>query len=269
MIAAMLILVSLIGFSIWLPFRQADEIEKFTRKEPVDRPVATIEGNEPAVNALVERLETFRRDATGDGDKEASIALDAAELNLAIAMSPLLEELRGSFHVREIRDNELVIDICYRLNGRPRLARDGEDGFVTSDPLYLVGTIYGRPVLMRRELTLQVDRLEVPGSEIPEGFMHHFSSLRIFEKATKDETVGPVMAALTRAELKDGKLVLARIPGETPPETISNDAFRSGGGRIIRFLGAGAVLFLIFAGIMIFIGIRRQRRAERETETKS
>lgn len=269
MIAAMLILVFLIAFSAWLPFRQAAEIEKFTKKEPVTLPVAPVEGNEAAVNALVERLENFRRDVLAEGGEEASIGLDAADLNLAIAISPLLEELRGSFHVREILEDELVIDICYRLNGRPRLAKEGEDGPVTSDPLYLIGTIHGHPGLMRRELTLQVDRLDVPGSEIPEGFMHHFSTLRIFEAATKDGTVGPVMATLTRAELKDGKLVLSRIPGEAPPETVSNDAFRAGGGRIVKFLGAGAVLFLIFAGVMIFIGLRRQGRAEREKQTNS
>ncbi len=28
-----------------------------------------------------------------------------------------------------------VIDICYQLNGRPRLAKEGEDGPITADPL--------------------------------------------------------------------------------------------------------------------------------------
>ncbi len=269
MIAAMLILVFLIGFSIWVPFRQADEIEKFTKKEPVVLPVAPVEGNETAVNALVERFETFRSAATGGEEAEARIELDADDLNLAIAISPALEQLRGSFHVREIRDDKLVIDISYRLNGRPRLAREGEDGPVTSDPLYLVGSIQGRPELMRRELVLKVDSLEVPGSAVPEEFMNHFSTLRIFEASLKDETIGPVMAVLTRAELRDGKMILARIPGETPPETVSDREFRAGGGRVVKILGAGAALFLVFAGLMIFFGLRHQARREREKETNS
>lgn len=257
----------LIGITVWMPFRQATEIEKFTKESPVPLPVEAVEGNEAKVNALVERMEAFRTDLQGDPAKPARIELDAADLNLAIATFQPVEQLRGSFRVREITDKELVIDICYKLNGRPRLAREGEDGLVSSDPRYLIGTIKGHPALMQRELILKVDALEVPGATVPEGFLDHFSTLRIFEASLKHPTLGPAMAAMTRASLENGKMVLARVPGEVPPETISDEEFRKGGGRMVTYLGIGACVFLAFVATMVFIGIRKQRRAEKNGET--
>lgn len=264
LILALLMLVSLIGFTAWMPFRQAAEIEKFTVAAPAPLAVDPIEGNEPKVNDLVARLEAFRNELQGDTGKPARIELSAEDLNLAIAAFTPVEELRKSFRVREITADALVIDICYKLNGRPRLAKDGEDGPLASDPRYLIGTLKGHPQLMRRELVLKVDALEVPGQAVPEGFMNHFSTLRIFEKSLKDPQLGPAMAAMTRATLEDGKMVLARIPGETPPDVVSDADFKKGGGRLITWLGIGACAFLAFAALMVFYGIRRQKRAERE-----
>jgi hypothetical protein len=268
LILAVGMLVSLIGFAAWLPFKQASEIEKFTAPSPSPLPVEAIEGNEARVNRLSERLETFRTELQGDAAKPARIELSAEDLNLAIAAYDPGKQLRGSFRVKEITKDALVIDICYRLNGKPRLARDGEDGPVTSDPRYLIGTLKGRPQLARRELALHVDSLAVPGdAPVADGFMQHFSSLRLFESYLKDPVLGPAMAAMTRAELEDGKMVLSRIPGETPPDVVGDADFRQGGGRVIKWLGIGACLFLAFAATMVFVGLRRQRRAAKSAQT--
>ncbi|QJE98722.1 hypothetical protein [Luteolibacter luteus] len=267
LILALLMLVFLIGFSAWMPFRQAAEIEKFTQPSPTPLPVEAIEGNEPKVNALVERMETFRSGLEGDAAQPARLELSAEDLNLAIAAFQPVEQLRSSFRIREITKDALIIDICYKLNGRPRLAKDGEDGPVTSDPRYLIGTIKGHPELMRRELILKVDALEVPGATVPQGFLDHFSTLRIFEAHLKHPVLGPAMAAMTRVGLEDGKMVLSRIPGEAPPDVISEEQFRQGGSRIVKYLGIGACVFLAFAATMVFIGVRKQRRAEKLGQT--
>lgn len=264
LILALLMLVSLIGFTAWMPFRQAAEIEKFTVPTPAPLAVDPIEGNEARVNDLVTRLEAFRNALQDDTTKPARIELSAEDLNLAIAAFAPVEQLRKSFRVREITADALVIDICYKLNGRPRLAKDGEEGPVASDPRYLIGTIKGHPQLMRRELVLKVDTLDVPGSAVPEGFMNHFSTLRILEKSVQDPLIGPAMAVMTRATLEDGKMVLARIPGEVPPDVVSDADFKKGGGRLITWLGIGACAFLAFAALMVAYGIRRQKKAERE-----
>jgi hypothetical protein len=267
LILALLMLVSLIGFTIWMPFRQAAEIEKFTAAAPAPLAVEPIEGNEAKVNDLVARLEAFRNQLHGDATLPARLELSADDLNLAIAAFPQVEQLRGSFRVREITGDALVIDISYKLNGRPRLSRDGEEGLVTSDPRFLIGTLRGQPLLTRRELVLKVDSLEVPAAVVPEGFMNHFSTLRIFEASLKDPLLGPGMAAMTRAGLEDGKMVLSRIPGEVPPDVVSEADFRKGGGRLITWLGIGACAFLTFAALMVIYGIRRQKNAERMART--
>lgn len=268
LILAVGMLVSLIGFAAWLPFKQASEIEKFTAASPAPLPIEAVEGQEAKVNTLTERLEHFRSELQGDAEKPARIELSPEDINLAIAAYEPGKQLRGSFRVKEITKEALVIDICYKLNGKPRLAKDGEDGPVTSDPRYLIGTLKGHPQLGRRELALHVDSLAVPGGmTVADGFMQHFSSLRILEAYVKDPVLGPAMATLTRAELEPGKLVLSRIPGETPPEVIGDADFRQGGGRVVKWLGIAACVFLAFAGTMVFVGLRRQRRNQKSGET--
>ncbi|MBK1827527.1 hypothetical protein [Haloferula rosea] len=265
LIAAVLMLVFLIGFSVWLPFRQADEIEKFTQEQPAPVPALQISDFETETTSLVERLENFRS-SLADQDAEAIIELDAQDLNLAIAQFEPLEELRGTFHVDAVKDDLLHVSICYQLNGRPRLAKEGEDGPITADPRYLVGTLKARPLLTKRELVLSVDALEVPNSEVPEGFMGHFSTLRIFEAAKDHEVIGPAMAQLTSAQIEGDKLVLSRIPGAPIPDVVTDEQFQKSGGKIAIFLGAGVLVFLIFAGLVLFIGYRTQLRKIQEQE---
>lgn len=258
-------LVSLIGFSAWLPFRQAAEIEKFTQTEPAPVQTPTVSERENESTALVERLEKFRSDLS-DEDHEASIRLNAEDLNLAIALFEPLKELRGTFHVEAIEGGQLHISICYQLNGRPRWAKEGEEGLITSDPRYLVGNVLARPMLSKRELALTVDSLEVPDSEVPEGFMGHFSTLRIFEQSLQHDVIGPAMAKLTSATLEDGTLVLSRIPGAPTPDTVTDAQFQKSGSKVAMFLGGGILIFLLFAGCVLFLGYRNQLRKIEEQE---
>lgn len=259
LVFAVLMLVFLIGFAIWTPFRQAAEIETFTRAEPQPVPTVEIESGSGEAAALKSRLESFRE--TLDNPRlEAELALNAREINLAVALFEPLAELRETFWVEEVGDDDIRVSICYQLNGRPRLAREGEDGPITADPRYLVGEMRVTPQLGKRELALRVEDLEVGDKEIPEGFMGHFSTLRIFEGFLDDERIGGGMARLTDARIEDGRLVLARVPGDPVPEVVSDEDFRSSGGKIAMFLGGAIILFLIFAGSALFIGYRAQLR---------
>lgn len=268
MILALLMLVGMIGFTLWVPFKQYAEIEKFTAPQPAPVPTEDLAANEAKVADLTDRLDKFQGELKGDASKPARLELGVQDLNLAIAAYKPVQELRGTFRVKEITKDALIIDINYKLNGKPRLPKDGEEGPLTSDPRYLIGTLKAKPRLAGRELALQVDSLEAAGgAPVAEGFLQNFSTLRIFESSLKDPALGPAMAALTRAELEPGKLVLSRVPGENPPETVNEADFRSGSNRLLTWLGIFACVFLAFVAVIVFVSIRRQRRAAKSGET--
>jgi hypothetical protein len=258
LIAAVLVMVFLVGFSILTLFRQFNEIAKFTAEKPVPVEVSSLENQEPALNALAERIEEFRQKLSGDG--EASLALTPAEMNLAIATYAPFKDLRGTFRVLGVEGETLRIAISFPLNGKPRLARDGETGWIASDPRFLNGTLVARPTLLQREVVLRIDHLEVPNSSVPREFIEQMSPYRITERYLTHPDLGPAMAKLTRVGIVDGCIVLSRKPGETPPHTITDAQVDRAGSRFFTVLGVAATAFLIFAGIIIFLGLRAKAR---------
>jgi len=258
LIAAVLVMVFLIGFSIITLFRQFNEIAKFTSEKPVALEISPLENQEPALNALAERIETFRQQLAGDG--EATLALTPAELNLAIAAYEPLKDLRGTFRVLSAEGDALRIAISFPLNGKPRLARDGETGWITSDPRFLIGTLVARPAVLKREIVLLLDDLEAPGSTVPKEFIGQMSPYRITERYLTHPDLGPAMAKLTRAEIADGRLVLSRKPGETPSDAITEAQVDRAGSRFFTILGVAASVFLVIAGTIVFLGLRAKAR---------
>jgi hypothetical protein len=261
LIAAVAVMVFLIGFSVLTLFRQFNEIAKFTAEKPVPIETTSLENREADLNALAERVEHFRQQL--DGDKESSLALSAADLNLAIAAYEPFKELRGTFFVTGIDEKTLSAAISFPLNGKPRLTRDGESGVITSDSRYLNGKLVAAPHLLKREIVLSLDRIEVPEKKVAPEFTDQMSPYRITERYLKDPLIGPAMAKLTRVEISDGKVVLIRKPGEKPVDLITNDQVDSASGRLFKTLGIAAACFLAFAGIIVLIGVRAKARKAR------
>jgi hypothetical protein len=256
LIAALLVMVFLVVFSTVTLFRQFNEISKFTAEKPVALEVSTLDEQEAALNSLAERIEAFRQQLTGDGD--ASLALTPAEMNLAIAAYSPFKDLRGTFRVLDADGGALRIAISFPLNGRPRLARKGETGWLTSDPRFLNGTLVARPALLKQEIVLQLDNIEVSGATVPREFIGQMSPYRITERYLGDAVLGPAMAKLTRVAIADGRLVLSRVPGEIPADAISDKQVDSASSRLFIIFGIAASVFLLFAGIVIFLGLRAQ-----------
>lgn len=259
MIAALLVMVFLVVFSVFSLFRQFSEIVKFTGDKPAPVEISQIEDREAALNDLAVRLESFRQKLTGND--EAELVLTPDEMNLVIAAYEPLKELRGTFRVLSADDEgTLRIAISFPLNGKPRLTREGEDGWITSDPRYLNGTLVARPGLLKREFVLKLDDIEVPGASVPPEFIGQMSPYRIAERYHTHPVLGPAMARLTSVEVGDGGLRLYRIPGESPADVISDKQVDLASNRFFLILGVAACLFLIFAGIIIYIGLRSKRK---------
>ena len=262
-IAAFLVMTFLIGFSVLTLFRQFNEIAKFTDDKPVAIEVSPTAGKEAELKNLAERVETFRQQLAGDA--ETSLALSADDLNLAIASYEAFKELRGTFRVLTFEEKTARIAISFPLNGKPRLTRAGEKSWITSDARFLNATMVAHPALLKKEVVLALDILEVPGKKVAQEFIDQMSPYRLAERYLSDPAIGPVMAKITRVAIADGKIVLTRKPGENPADTITDAQVDSGSTRLFTALGIAAVCFLTFASVIVLIGIRAKARNARNS----
>jgi len=255
-VTAFLVLIFLLVFSVYALFRQYDEIAKFTA--PATRPVEEVNVNshENEVRLLKEKIGDFQRRL--GGDEEVSLALTPDEMNLAIASFDAFRDLRGTFRVTAMDGDVMRIAICFQLNGKPRLAREGEGGWMNSDPRYLIGTLVARPALLKHEVVLRIDKIEVEGAAVPPEFIGHMSPYRLAERYLGDAVIGPAMAALTRVEIADGRLVLIKKPGEVPGDEIGRDQVDSSSRRLFTIFGIAATCFLSIAGLVVFMGMRKK-----------
>jgi hypothetical protein len=251
-------MVFLVVFSTWGLFRQYNEIVKFTGSDPVPVEVTPLEAHEAEANSLAEKLEKFRQELAGD--QVAQLALTPPELNLAITAYEPFVELRNTFRVLAIEGDTLKIAISFKLNGKPRLARAGESGWMTSDPRYLNGTLLAKPQLLGKEVVLQLTAIEVSNATVPVEFREQMSPYRITERYLAHPVIGPLMAKLTAVEVANGTLILKRNPAEVPGDRISAAQVDSASARLFKLLGLVACVFLLGVGILIFVGLRAKAR---------
>lgn len=263
LVVALGVMGFLVFFSVSSLFRQFEEIEKFTDDEPG---VVEVVGEG---EFMEERQELGRKlaefeEVLGDEELTVGLELDVDELNLAIAGYSHFEELRGTLWVESITPEAMHLSISFPLNGKPRIAREGEGGWITSDQRYLNGVLVVVPELQGGEVVLRVEEIRVPGREVPEGFLGQFSPYRIFERYVGEGGIGEAMAGLTGVELGDGYVRLVREAGVVPADTLSDADVERAGNRLLTVLGVVAVLFLMLAGVLLFVGMRIQKRREAE-----
>ena len=259
MIVCVLVMVFLVAFSTWALFRQFDEIAKFTSDKPAPVTVTAVQGRESDANALAERIEAFRQSL--DREDATRLELSTDDLNLAIAAYEPLKDLRGTLRIEEIHaDGKLVAAISFPMNGKPRLARDGESGVVTTDPRYLNGKLVARPELAQGEIALRIDSIDVPGATVAEPFRKQMSPYRITERYKQDPVLGPALAKLTSLEFSDGKVIAHKTPGVTPPQTITREQVDFASSRLFKAFGVVAAVFLVIVGILLAIGLRAKAR---------
>ena len=258
LVAALGVMVFLIVFSVITLLRQFDAIVKFTGEKPVPVEVSSLDNREAVLIGLAERLETFRQQLA---DREpAALALTAEDINLVIAAYEPFRELRGTLRVVSLEGGTLRLAIAFPLNGKPRLARQGETGWISSTPRYLNGLLVARPALLKGELVLQLDALKVPGSQVPGEFVAQMSPYRISERYLSDPVLGPAMAQLTGVGMADGKLVLTCKPAAAPVAALGKAQVDRASRRMFLILGLVVCGFLALAATLVFFGRRRTAR---------
>ncbi|MEP2777229.1 MAG: hypothetical protein ABJQ29_01720 [Luteolibacter sp.] len=257
LIAAVAVMLFLIIFSVTVLFRQFNEIAKFTAEEPAPLAIEKLENRETELNALAEKLEAFRQ-STAEGET-AALELNADEINLAIAAYEPFKDLRGMFRISEITPEAIRANISFQLNGKPRLAKEGEVGWMASDPRYLNATMVATPGLLDHEVILQIRHILVEGAEVPAQFEEQMSPYRIAERYIGTDGIGTVMQQLTAVELDEGVIRFIKTKGEVPADTITNEQVDASSKRIFLFVGIAACGFLVFASIIIFVSLRLKK----------
>ena len=257
LVVALAVMLFLVGFSVFAMFRQFNEISKFTGEEPQGIRIVSLEDREPGLNRLAEKLETFRL-AVGDG-KSAILELNAEEMNLAIAAYEPFKDLRGTLRVLEISPENIRFGISFQLNGKPRMSKDGEKGLMSSDPRYLNGTMVATPGLLQKEVVLRISDIEVPGATVPREFVQQMSPYRIAERYLGSEGIGTTMAGLTSVSLGDGVVRFQKTEGVVPEDTITDAEVDDGSRKVFTFFGIAASGFLLFVGIVLFVGLRLKK----------
>lgn len=260
LIAALLVMVFLIGFSVSVLFRQSAAIAEFTDEKPALIPAEPLEDREPELNRLAEKLETFR--LAVDGEESAEMTLTAEEMNLAIAAYEPFKDFRGTLRVASVSPREIRLEISFPLNGRPRLAKEGEAGWIASDPRFLNGTMVAEPGLLNREIVLRIADIEVPGKKVAPEFIAQMSPYRVAERYVGGEGMGGVMAKLTAVELGEGTLRFVKTAGVIPSDTITREQVDSASQKLFIFFAVAASLFLLFVAFVIFLGLRLKKRRD-------
>jgi hypothetical protein len=256
MVIALLVMAFLLGYSVWSLFKLDSEIAKFTSPAAKPVPVANLAGAEAALNGLKARLEVFRTGMEADPPRPATLSLSPEDINRAIAAFDEFRDLRGTLHITAMKEGRMEIDICFPMHGRPF---SGESRFLNA-------RMTARPELQSGEVVLQVDELRVPGAEVPSEFLGHFSPYRVLERYREHPQLGPAMRRLTGVEIKDGTLVLRAIPGESPPSAITDEQVDTASSRLLRWLGMAVGAFLLLAGGIAAIVVRRRIRVKRIDE---
>ncbi|MBC7978947.1 MAG: hypothetical protein H7Y36_00110, partial [Armatimonadetes bacterium] len=163
----------------------------------------------------------------------------------------------------EISPENVRLSISFQLNGKPRLAKKGEVGWMGSDPRYLSGTLVAEPGLMSREVILQIRDIIVPGKKVPVEFIERMSPYRIAERYVGSEGIGTTMAKLTKVEIGEGVIRFHKTAGEEPEDAVTNAEVDSASRRFFSVLAIAACIFPLIVGIILFVGMRLKKSKER------
>lgn len=249
--AAGVVMVFLVGFTIWSLLRVTDAMESFTQETPVLTPVLDPAKHETAFNDLARRLDGFQ--ASILAGESAELALSAIDINLAIAAHEPFKDLRNTFYVQSITERELTVQISYPINGKP--LGDGSNR-------YLNGTFYGVPTLDSGHLLVEMRTIDSLKGDVPDQFVAHLSDHQITAPYLEDPILGPLMKKLTSVQLAENTLILSadstkEAPGKQP---LTRDEFEKT--KVIALVSLGSVMAVISLFLFVFLN-------RKEAQTKN
>lgn len=246
MVAAVVMLF-LVGFTIWSLFKIDGEISKFTESKANPTPVLDPVRFENEFNDLSRRLDSFH--AAVLADQPAELTLSTQDLNLSIAAHSQFNELKETFHILSLSADGAVVQISYRINGKPM----GETKY-----RYLNGIFEGQPRLESGQLLIDITHIDSQKGKVPDEFAAHLSDHQITAPYLKDEVLGPIMEKLTSLELINNALIVRFEPDVEPPgqQEITQEEIDQT--KKIALTAFAAVLSFFALALIIFLKTRKK-----------
>lgn len=247
-IAAAVMMLFLVGFTIWSLFRVEREIGKFTESTAKPTPVLDPDLFESQFNDLSQRLDRFQAEIMAENPAE--ITLSTQDINLSIATHPQFDELRKTFHILSISPEGMEVQISYRINRKPL----GDSSY-----RYLNGTFIGQPRLESGQVLIDIDTMTSARGIVPDEFAAHLSDHQITAPYLEDKVLGPVMKKLTTLELSNDKLIIRADPAKEPPgkqELTRADIDKT---KRIALTSFGIVIVIFALFLSIFLSLRNKK----------
>lgn len=246
---AAVIVLGLAFFAWWTVDRQAKEISKFTDTEAKPVTLLVPEEHQGELNTLVAKMQHFRHEV--ENKRASQLDLSAEDLNLAIAAFDEGKQLRRTFFISKIAQDQLIADISFKLGSSPFSDREN----------HLNGKLDTKPALTNGQIYLDVEKITADRGSVPDPFREHLSPYLITEMYLEHPQIGPILKALTSIKTTENQLSLIYDPKVTPPSAQMEAAQSVKQTR--NFMALVAVI-VILTMILLFVILAKRRQLKKE-----
>lgn len=173
--------------------KQSKAIDAFTEAEAAE--VAIFEPTPEQIDNVNRKMEELLSAAViNEMDR---ILFSADDLNTLIATREILADMRGQ---------TLVIGIDEETGIETQMSQPLRSGFLRKGIRYLNGTFFLRPEKAGKTVLFQVEAIEVPEKEIPDGFVGSYPAFMKIDPELP--TVDQVLPKIERVYLEGDQLVV-------------------------------------------------------------
>ena len=193
----------IIFYALWAGIKQDRDIDKFTVEEPLQLPDEP--GTPEEVAATRAKLDLFAKTIA---DKQpATLELTTADLNILVRNQTALIDIREMIYFDKITPEAITGRVSMPLN---RLA-------FWKPKRYLNGDFTMQVEAAPTQLFLRLEKLDVPGKEIPEGFIERIAQDDLLAPY-KNEDNEDLYATIQSASMNDGSVTIESEPIDTGEE---------------------------------------------------
>lgn len=207
MLLAILTFGGILGWSYYSLITQDKVISTLTVDDPVELPRTTLP--EPARAALEAKLDTFAQAASAGQPAELTLSIEELNALLLIAPDTGYGSYAGMLHFEgaDPANSRLTARICLPMN---RLK------FWENKKRYLIGTAGFFIHVHQEGVDAKVMDVQVPGKEVPEGFIVGMEIWTWVAPYRKLEPLGTVLKAIRTARVTDTGLHLSTTAPAAP-----------------------------------------------------